>query len=425
MKVKKNIYGLDFGTSNSAIAVLDDNSLSRVLEIGNNKEKIVKSVLFFPEDQDRSVFAGDDAIREYFNSGKKGRFMQSVKSLLSSKLFLGTVIEEFGRVGIETLISFMLKDIKNRADLILKEDVKRVVIGRPVQFSLDKETDTIAEKRLLVAAQRAGFEEIYFQFEPIAAALHYESKLTEEKLALVVDIGGGTSDFVVMKLSSAKSNLVDRSNDILSFHGVNVGGDNFDSLIMKNKLLHYFGRGSQLDLGGGRKLPFPNHILFKLCQWQDIDSMKNRALDKQLTRFYHESDNKQAILSLKSLINDDLGYGLFRKIEEAKMHLSNDESAVINFKESIINIEEKIARIEFEDIVRDELSKIDSALNESLLLANVNIDNIDAVFFTGGSSLVPSIRNIITKKFSKDKIVELDSFTSVTSGLALSTKLFF
>lgn len=422
---KKFVYGLDFGTSNSSVAILSQNNQSKIIKIGmNNIEDTVPSVLFFPTEKPGVFYIGDEAVFEYIKSEMKGRFLQSIKSILPSKSFIGTNILGFGALSAEDLVSLILKRIKERADLQLKTDVKKVVLGRPARFSHDDNIDSMAEQRLFRAAKKAGFEEIHFQLEPIAAALHYESHLSSEKLVLVVDIGGGTSDFTVMKLSPKKINFVNRKADILSTNGVYIGGDNFDSDIMKNKLIDYFGYGSSVK-SYEKTLPFPNHILLQICKWQDIGFMKNRHIQNMLEKLHYSSNSPEKILRLQSLINEDLGYSLFREIEKTKIALSNTESSTIKFSKSIISIQRELTKNEFEHLILSRLIAINKSLNEAINDAGIDYTSIDAVFMTGGSSLIPALRKIISDKFGQDKIVPSDSFTSVVSGLALSAKLFF
>lgn len=418
-------YGLDFGTSNSAVAIINKNGQSEVLPIGNEQSKIIKSVLFFPyvSEKKRLHFVGDEALNAYLNADKKGRFMQSIKSILPEESFSGTVVQG-DYLGIDDLVAFILKYIKKKADEITGLNVKKVVLGRPAKFSDMESAEKIAEQRLFIAAQKAGFEEIKFQLEPIAAALHYESSLSENKIVLVADLGGGTSDFTIMRLSPKRTVINDRKNDILSTAGIYIGGDSFDSDIMWHKLITYFGYNSQFK-SYDKWLPIPAHIMHQICKWQKISFLKTRDMRITLSRFYHHSDNPQAIARLQSLIDDDLGFALFQKIEEAKIRLSSFDTADLSFNGGSILLKESITREEFNNFTSEKIAKISETINLTLQLANIRPEQIDTVFMTGGSSLIPAIRNILETQFGKEKIASLDSFTSVVSGLALSSKLFF
>lgn len=422
------VYGLDFGTSNSAVAILNRNGQSEVLKIGNNQSKTIRSVLFFPYVRKgvRLHFVGDEAVLNYISSNMQGRFLQSIKSVLTEEFFSGTLIQgDF--LEADDLVAFILKHIKEKADGLVGEDVKKVVLGKPVKFFDEQSSEITAEQRLFVAAQKAGFKEIKFQLEPIAAALHYETSLSlidGEKLVFIADLGGGTSDFTIMKLSLSKISNLDRKEDILASNGIYIGGDNFDSDIMWNKLCTYFGLDSTFK-SYEKILPFPVHIVRKICRWQDISFMKNRDVNLTLEKFLRTSSNPQAIKNLQILINQNLGFSLFGKIEEAKIILSSSEIADILFNCSDIKIYEKINKSEFNEFIHDKLIKIESTIEELLNMANVKPNQIDAVFVTGGTSIMPDIRQIFEKKFGIEKITSTDSFTSVVSGLALSSRLFF
>jgi hypothetical chaperone protein len=414
------VYGIDFGTSNSAVAITDEDGNSKILEIDG--KRTTPSLIFFPDNETGKYYIGFEAISKYLESGMKGRFIQSIKSVLPSDLFTGTNINGFGVLTSEDLVSMILKNLKEKADAISGSDTKNVVIGRPARFSDKEKLDELAEERLLIAAKKAGFTNISFQLEPIAAALYYESSLNKEELVLVADIGGGTSDFTIMKLSPDKRHKTNRQSDILASGGVYIGGDSFNSDIMRWKLLEYFGYGSELKTLSGKMLPFPSDLLSQICRWQDVSFIKNRETEILLNNILYESTNKKAVTNLQTLINEDLSYLLFQEIEKAKIGLSKLEQMPIDFNKSKININEKINREEFEDLIDIRLKKINDSVEDVIKIAGVTNKSIDAVFITGGSSLIPAIREIFAKKFGEEKIVSSDSFTSVASGLALSSK---
>jgi hypothetical chaperone protein len=421
----KTAYGLDFGTSNSAIAIINSSGQSQVLPIGSQQSKTIKSVLFFPyvPEKKRLHFVGDDALTEYLAADKRGRFIQSIKSILPEESFSGTIVQgDF--LGADDLVAMILRYIKKKADEITGLDITNVVLGRPAKFSEEKSSEDTAQQRLFIAAQKAGFGNIEFQLEPIAAALHYESSLSGPKTVLVADLGGGTSDFTIMRLSPEKMKSRNRKDDILSTAGVYIGGDGFDSDIMWNKLVPYFGLNSQFK-SYDKWLPMPVHIMHQICKWQHIGLLKNREMRNTLSRFRHNSDDPEAIARLQSLINDDLGFALFQKIEEAKINLSSLSEADLSFQAEIIKISETLSRKELNDFISEKILKISETVDETMKLANIGTGDIDAVFLTGGTSLTPIIRDLFEKKFGSDKINSLDSFTSVVSGLALSSKLFF
>lgn len=214
------IYGIDFGTSNSALAILDVGAHQVVKTIS------IPSVLFFPE-QSSEALVGRDAIEEYVASQMKGRFMKSIKRILPNSRFKDTKVG-LKRYTAEDLVAFLLVALKAEADAWTGQSVTTAVVGRPVIFDEDPEKDALAQSRLAKAATLAGFEKFYFQFEPIGAAFTYESSLEGETQVLVADFGGGTSDFSLMRLNPARALQRDRSADMLAKGGIYIGGDSFD-----------------------------------------------------------------------------------------------------------------------------------------------------------------------------------------------------
>lgn len=421
------VYGLDFGTSNSAVAVLKPDGRSEVLKIGDNGRTTIRSVLFFPyvPEKVKLHFVGEKAIDSYISSGMQGRFLQSIKSILPNELFVDTLIQG-DYLTLEDLIFRILKFIKDRADKLLQADVRKVVLGRPAKFSDEASAENIAKKRLLEAAKKAGFTDVRFQLEPIAAALNYESSLTgeRERVVFVADLGGGTSDFTIMKLGQDKIRKLDRRDDVLASGGIYLGGDSFDSDIMWNKLSDYFGRSSHFR-SHGKLLPFPVTFIVRLSRWQEIGLMKKKEIQRSLDNFLYSSDDPDAVKRLQALINKDLGFSLFSSIEQAKISLSSMDVTDIIFNHPDIQLRQAITRNEFEMFSSDKVSRIGGVVDDMMLQAGLVAEQVDAVFITGGTSMIPSIRRIFTERFGVEKIVSSDSFTSVVSGLALSTRLLF
>ncbi|MDP3779388.1 MAG: Hsp70 family protein [bacterium] len=419
MKSKK-VYGLDFGTTNSAVAISQEGEV-RVLPLALNGDKMVRSLLFFPR-TGRAHFTGEDAITHYIESGMEGRLIQSVKTFLPDKSFTGTALRGRNHT-LEDLIALILKHLKTKADEITGEDIRSVVLGRPARFSVDPGIDDLAEKRLLRAAQLAGFEEIRFQFEPIAAAYSYESRLSEAQLVLVADLGGGTSDFAIVRLGPQKKAVHDRSADILGTQGVYVGGDKFNSEIMSHRLLKYFGsdlRYKSFD----RMLQMPPDLMRVICEWHKIPSLKGREDRDFVARLCKLADDKEAAARLYALIEEDLGFMLFQAIEKAKQDLSINEFSTVSFCESVIEITEAIARPAFEQMISKEMQLVERCVDQLVRDAGVTIADVDSVFLTGGTSYVPRVRRFFVNLFGEKKIKPGDAFISVAEGLALSSHIF-
>jgi len=416
------IYGIDFGTTNSAISVYNNGKVE-VIPINNSTTQL-QSILYFPEvfvtDID-NFFVGNDAISNYISSNMKGRLLQSIKSFLPDSSFTSTNI--YGNsYELDDLIALILSKLKRIADEHIGKDIKSVILGRPAMFSENRQEEDIALQRLKSAAKKAGFNEIYLQLEPISAALEYEATIKKEELTLVADFGGGTSDFTIMKLSPASIKKSDRSSDILGVKGVYIGGDKLNSRIMLHKLTKYFGASSEYETYPGRWLAFPQFYIHEICKWHKISFLKKLTHRESLRKIYHGSNDKDAIKRLMVLIDEDLGFSLFQNIEKAKCNLSKWKFHDIIFNESIINIKEPITRDEFDCFIKRDIDKINNCIDTLLKEVNLSPSNIDTVFMTGGSSYVPIIRTLIENKFGFEKVKSDDIFLSVVAGLALSAK---
>jgi len=414
------IFGLDFGTTNSALAV-NDGGVVRIIDADpfNSVGKTLRSILFF--DRIRQVYVGQEAINHYIEDDATGRLIQSVKTFLTSKTFSTTNIS--GKpYHLDDLIAIILRTLKKRGESDLRKEVSSVVLGRPAIFSEDQEIDALAEQRLKSAAHKAGFKNVFFQFEPVAAALAFESSLEPgtEKIIMVGDFGGGTSDFTVIRLRGGNLSTGNRKTDILSLGGVYVGGDTFNSHIMWHRIVPYFGLNSKFKGMRGQWLDVPQHIFITLCRWHLIPHLRERKQRENIRQIKASSDDPEAIARLEELIDQNYGFRLFQAIEKAKCELSSMPISNVMFHEDPININSNITQCEFEKMVKDDLVKIDRCVEETVRNSGLTTSEIDTVFITGGSSHIPHIREIFEIKFGRDKIKITDAFTSVVYGLGLT-----
>jgi hypothetical chaperone protein len=418
-------FGLDFGTSNSSLSV-NRNGAVELLDIEKNSpiQMSLKSVLYFlKEKQALKYYIGHEAIDRYIETEAAGRYMQSIKSFLPDPTFDKTEI--FNRpYSIEELISFFIRTIKTRGEELIGSEVDRVVLGRPVVFSQDSQSDKLAEERLEKAAQLAGFKEILFQAEPVAAALSFESGLPEgdEKLVLVGDFGAGTSDFTILRARKTDQPRLDRSGDILATEGVYIGGDVFDSAIMWEKVCPHYGKDvrSRAFMNDNRSA-MPSHIMNKLRHWNLIPLLRTRDILSSISDFKYMTDNehKPLIQNLENLIKDNYGYMLFQSVERAKCALSGAAAARIRLGNFAITIDEPITRGEFEAYIAGDVAQIDACIESVLGKAALLPTDIDAVFLTGGSSYIPLIQNAFADRFNRAIIKQSDAFTSIAYGLGL------
>ncbi|MCP3058805.1 Hsp70 family protein [Myxococcus sp. K38C18041901] len=405
--------GLDFGTSNTAAALPDGTVLS--LQPHTPEPRLYRSVMFFPDDE-REIYTGADAINRYLEDNT-GRFIQSVKSFLHSSSFRATQVK--GRTfTIEDLVAILLRRVREAAGAHMGTPPEAVVLGRPAVFTPDPDADALAQKRLHRAAELAGFQHIEFLIEPIAAALAYEAQLTRDELVLVADFGAGTTDLTLMRLGPSRRGAKDRRPDVVGSTGVRIGGDRFDAEIMRHKLLPRFGAGSTYRVRGlsDKRLPIPQHIMAKLMSWHEMSFIREKSTQELLNTMMETSDKPTEIQALHDLVVDNLGYRLFRAIEAAKVRLSREDVATIDFEEARINLHELITRAEFDAFSQPLLDELEQC-TQGLLARHPEAEHIDAVFLTGGSSQIPAVRQLYVRRFGEERVRTADAFTSVAEGL--------
>jgi hypothetical chaperone protein len=414
-------FGLDFGTSNSALSVNINGTVTLIdIDECNTSGSTLKSILYF-DDDDKGVYTGEKAVSRYIETNAEGRYMQSIKSFLPDQSFDRTEIHR-KQYQIDDLVAIELKQIRERAEKQINMPVQDVVLGRPVVFSDDPVRDKLAEDRLLSAAKKAGFKHIRLMLEPIAAALSYEKSLNDGqgKTILVGDFGGGTSDFTVMKIKKGRETQTDRTGDILAVGGVPTGGNTFDSRIMWEKLAVYYGKGLQIQsYMSNNWFEMPTTILSKLKHWHKIPQLRAYSVQESIKALKYRSHNHAYVQNLEALIEDNYGYMLFRAIEKAKCDLSSLNQSDIDIHEYLGRIE-PITQREFETIIGTEVADISRCVDTTLLNAGVKTDDVDIVFLTGGSSYIPCIKAVFHTKFGCDKVKHSDAFTSVAFGLGLS-----
>jgi hypothetical chaperone protein len=407
--------GIDFGTSNTAAAMPGGapGEAARVLEIDPAGEdvRLLRSVLFFPEGSPETLVGGA-AIARYLAEGE-GRFLQSVKSFLPSRHFTRTEIRRRS-YGLEDLVAVLLRVMRERIEREAGGPVTRVVFGRPAMFHEEPEQDARAEGRLKQAALLAGFPEPRFVIEPIAAALGYEANLERDEVVLVGDFGAGTSDFTVMRLGPSRRDAADRRADVLGSSGVYVGGDNFDAAIVEHRLLKRFGHGSTYQ-SMLKALEIPGWMTRKLLAWHELSLLRERSTLEFLHQAQKSSSDPTGLMSLIVLAEENLGYHLYRSVEQAKRQLSAETRTHVEFSQMGIELSEPVTRAEFEAWTAPLRRSLSEAADRALERAGGVVP--DAVFLTGGTSRIPSVRALFAERFGESKVREGDAFTSVAAGL--------
>jgi len=419
--MNKYIYGIDFGTTNSALAILDTgtNEIVRMFT--------TPSLLFFPENQNTKggiVYSvGQEAVQRYVESRMQGRFMKSIKRVLPNKSFHDTKISG-KKFRAEDLVAMILLFLKKQADEFLGEDIRVAVIGRPVVFDENPEKDQLAQDRLSKAARLAGFETFYFQMEPIGAAFTYERQIQKKELVLVGDFGGGTSDFSIMQLNPAAIHNSDRSKDMVAKGGIYIGGDSFDSDIMWHRGTPHFGRGVKEQFEPGKWLDVPLSYFTNICSWEKMNFLDTIKWRESIRKSYVFSGQDYRIKNLQILVEKNLGYLLFKQVEQAKFGLTAGDLAAFTFEESGIHIQEMITIEDFESvIIHKNMEKIDRYLQDFLKRNAISPDDIDAVFLTGGTAFVRPLQHIFHRIFGEDRVKSGDHFNSVATGIAYSYRV--
>lgn len=418
--MKEFIYGIDFGTSNSTLSILDKEE-NKIVKTFNDS-----SVIFFPElsnpRKKLTHFVGREAIENYSQSKMKGRFMKSVKRVLPRSSFSYTQVYNRKFTASE-LVSLILAKLKKDADEFIGQNISSAILGRPVIFDADTEKDKLAQDRLLKAAKLAGFKKIFFQYEPIAAAFAYERTIEDKKIVLVGDFGGGTSDFSIVELDGSFKFESTKKQELALRDGIYIGGDNFDSDIMWEKGTPHFGRELFYD-DYGKKIKVPITFFLNITSWEKMNFFNRVQIKNAIDKYYHLTDKSVQFARFKTLIEKNLGFSIFQSVEAAKIQLSSQKVGLFKYTNYNIDIEERIQFLEFQSIIKKNINAIEGCLVNFLKKSNIKPEMIDRIFLTGGSSLVIPIQEIMKRHFTNDKIIMGDSFNSVSNGLAYSYTLF-
>jgi hypothetical chaperone protein len=410
-----NACGVDFGTSNSTAGWVQPGK-SSLLALEDGKATL-PSVVFFNADDDE-VSYGRAALANYLE-GYEGRLMRSLKSLLGTSLIDGQT-EVAGRaLPFRLLLAQFIGEVKRRAEQQAGQSFQHAVFGRPVFFiDGNPEADKEAENTLSDIARSVGFRQVSFQFEPIAAAFDYESQIDREELVLIADIGGGTSDFSLVRLSPQRAGRTDRRNDILATGGVHIGGTDFDKYLSLASVMPLLGYGSLLQSGA----QIPSSYYFNLATWHTINQAYTRKSRTQLADLVRDSRERNKLERLQRLIDERSGHWLAMKVEEGKIALSDSASATLDLDRLSPPEQLVVHRADFENAIVPLVDAIDRTVLQLLRDASVTVDQVDTVFFTGGSSGVGLLRARIAALVPDARKVEGDLFGSIGAGLALDAQ---
>jgi hypothetical chaperone protein len=435
--------GFDFGTSNSAIAVLGAHDAApRLLHLDRTQPKatFIPTTLYIT--RDGAPHIGYDAIDTYVraesgrtivrrgeatgqvietslgrhhvwsdvDANQPGRFFQSLKRSLPDRSFRGTNI--FGRFyTMEELIATIMRVMRERAEAELGQLITTATVGRPVHWAENNPaSDALALKRMEKALGLAGFATFSFVPEPIAAGLHFAASLPEPRTVFVFDFGGGTLDVTVMRVGGG-------IHEVLATAGIPLGGNTLDEDIMDGRMLRHFGESVRW---GSQQLPMPQHIMDAIRRWYTIPELNEARTVEFLRNLERETvgSEQRQVRALIALARGNRGWSLFQEIERAKISLSAHALERIRYVEEAIDIDESLPRRDFEGLIALRVTQAGRCIDEALAAAGVLPGQIEMVVRTGGSSLIPSFQRLLAKKFGREKLRAQDAFGSVVTGLA-------
>ena len=432
--------GIDFGTSNSGVAVFDGQKV-RLLPVDpkNVLPEVIKTVLYITKDY--RAYLGQEAVETYYRDNvnrqrryvkqwageidyrgadmhyvrdifvyvdelKPGRLLQYLKTALRKDGYQGTqIFERYYSVG--DLAKTYLSLLKKRAEDVLGETIDAATLGRPVKFSENPEQDQKAQQTLRQAAHEAGFKEVDFELEPIAAALYYEQTISKPQNVVIFDFGGGTLDIAVMRLGDPKTRKVYASG------GVDIAGSDFDRTIIEKRMLSHFGFGKV------KHHPEIMDMIHAIPDWMALPEMATPINKNFLEKAIQARVAPVRLKALEHLIYNDLAFTFYNRVEAGKIALSNEGATVISLEDKDIALWELYARSQFEADIQHYVVDVERILLETIARSGLDIEEIDAVVKTGGSSNIPLFTGMLARLFGAEKVKESNSFSSVVAGLAI------
>ena len=400
--------GLDFGTTNTSLAVVDDRGQARLAGFGEPNHTF-RSVLYFTAGEvygRPEATAGPAAIADYLATDTPGRLVQSLKSYLADSRFTRTNV--YGRTyRLEQMLELLLSNVRQAAETELGKLDAHVVVGRPVHFvsATCAEDDDLAIERLRAALQGAGFDDVSFLYEPVAAAYGYRQRLTDRELVLIADFGGGTTDLSLVELAPLSPRDDPSAGvTIVGTAGVAIAGDCFDGRMVQHAIAPAFGHDATYHSPMGRDLPVPAWPYMRLRRWQHVSFLKNPKTLELLAEVGRTASRPEAIAALAHVIENDLGFELHRSVQSSKLQLSREDRSELRFAHGPMPLETAIERSDFESWIQPDRDKIADCLATILQQSGADTNAIDAVFLTGGSSLVPSVRTLFADQFGREKL---------------------
>ena len=413
--------GLDFGTTNTVMAMSDSGNTSHSMRFTSSAGTTdsMRTALSFMKSgtfgaSALQVEAGHAAIRQFIDNPGDCRFLQSIKTFAASSLFQGTLVYA-KRQSFEDLMEVFLRKLKTYAGDEWRDDIQTVVAGRPVRFAGSNPDEELAIARYNDALTRAGFPEIHYVYEPVAAAYYFAQSLKKDANVLVADFGGGTTDYSLIRFETHGGKL---SATPIGHSGVGVAGDHFDFRMIDNLVSPEIGKGSKFK-SFDKVLDVPNGYYVNFGRWNQLSIFKTSKEFTDLKSLVRSALEPEKLEMFIDLVDHDEGYPLYQAISATKMALSSQEEAEFNFSPLGKAGRKMVKRSDFDQWIVDDLAKIEGALDEVLEKTNTSPDAIDKVFLTGGTSFVPAVRQLFTRRFDADRIETGGELLSIAHGLAM------
>jgi hypothetical chaperone protein len=436
--------GIDFGTSNSGVAVFDGQRVQLLpVDPKNVLPEVIKTVLYITRDYRPSI--GQEAVEHYYRDNvnrqrrfvkqwtgeidvygadmhyvqdvfvyvdelQPGRLLQYLKTALRKETYEGTqIFERYYTVG--DLAKTYLGLLKQRAEDVLGEPIDTVTLGRPVKFSESPEQDHKAQETLRQAAYEAGFKNVDFELEPIAAALDYEQSISKPQNIVIFDFGGGTLDIAVMRLGDPYK------REVYASGGVDIAGSDFDRAIIEKRMLSHFGYGRV------KYHPEILEMIHAIPDWMALPYLGTPINKNILDKAIQTGVSPIQMKALQGLIYNDLAFTFYNRVEAGKIALSSDGATIISLEDKDIALWELYTRHQFETDIAHYLVEVEKVLLGTIAASGLELGEIDAVVKTGGSSSIPLFTEMLIRLFGKEKVKQSSSFTSVVAGLAIKATM--
>ena len=407
-----NACGLDFGTSNSAIGVVRGGAPA--LAPVEGAATLVPSAVFFDYETRGRVLFGAEAIETYIGQ-TEGRLMRALKSILGSPLIDEKTALGHRQIALTEVVEIFIRHLKAKAEAFAGHEISATVHGRPVRFVDDADAaDMKAQTVLEDIARSAGFREVSFVYEPIAAAYYYEETANNEEIVLIADIGGGTSDFSVIRIGPERRARPDRTDDILANAGQRIGGTDFDRLLSLATVMPLLGMGTQLV---SKNLPMPKSLYFELATWSLINFAYARKNEREVAELVAESRAPERVSRLLKTLKRRLGHRIAFAIEDAKIALSDSDATQIALSFLETGLDTAATRAGFDKAIQEKTWRLTNIASDCIRDAGLKPDAVSTIFFTGGSSRVPAVRDAIAAAAPSARVAARSDFLSVALGL--------